>query len=129
MALNILIVEDEPLIALDLQTIVEDADHHLIGIADTMGRALALATGTNVDVAIMDIELATMPDGIETARRLRDEHGVRSLFVSANIEAATRAAASVLDPVGFIDKPFVARQILGALDPVHQELYPVLGQQ
>ncbi|WP_192845792.1 response regulator [Aureimonas sp. AU22] len=129
MPLNILIVEDEPLIALDLQTIIEDAEHHLVGIADTMGRALALATGANVDVAIMDIELATMPDGIETARRLREEHGVRSLFVSANIEVGTRAAAAVLDPVGFIDKPFVARQILGALDPVHEELYPALERQ
>jgi CheY-like chemotaxis protein len=118
MPLNILVVEDEPLIAMDLQTIIEDVGYRLAAIVDTMQGALAAAAAEPVDVAIMDIELATLPDGMETARRLREEHGVRSLFVSANIGAGLRAAASVLDAVGFIDKPFVALEIERALAPL-----------
>ncbi len=118
MPLRILIVEDEPLIALDVHTIVEDAGHTVAGCVDTMSQALAVAASGSVDVAIMDIELATEPNGVEAARRLRDEHGVRSLFVSASLNPEIRTSAAALDPVGFIDKPFAAPQILEALSPL-----------
>lgn len=83
----------------------------MAGCVDPLPGALAIATTEAIAIAIMQIELASLPDGVETARRLRDEYGVRCLFVSADIQASARAAASAFDPVGFIDEPLVALQI------------------
>lgn len=117
--LRVLIVEDEPLIAMDLQFILEDAHHIVVGIANSMTTALALADDhVPFDVAIMDVDLAGGSDGIETAGRLRDEHNVASLFVSGRLTEENRALAAEWRPVGFISKPFLDSQILDALKKV-----------
>jgi two-component system, response regulator PdtaR len=117
--LRVLIVEDEPLIAIDLQDILEDAGHTVVGIAPAMQQAIDLAAGAMpFDVAILDIDLAGCDDGIETAHRLRAEHGIDALFVSARIEEEARARELGWRPIGFIAKPFMETQILAALSRV-----------
>ncbi|ALN75712.1 MULTISPECIES: response regulator [unclassified Aureimonas] len=117
--LRVLIVEDEPLIALDLQDILQDAHHEVVGIANSMTTALTLAEAhVPFDVAIMDVDLADGSNGIKTAQRLRDEHNVASLFVSGRLTEENRAMAAEWRPVGFVCKPFLSSQILGALEKV-----------
>lgn len=117
MSLQVLIVEDEPLIAMHLRTILEDAGHQVAGTSTTMNGALSLAAkNPHLDLAIIDIVLANVSDGVATARRLREEHDVASLFVSANLTDRTVAMAAAWRPVGFIGKPFQEEAILAALD-------------
>lgn len=115
MTLNVMIVEDEALIAMDLEDLLLDAGHRVVGIADNMHRALEIAAVESIDVAIMDIDLAMDTNGIETARHLRERHDVASLFVSGRINDETRAMALEWKPVGFIGKPFQAHQITSLL--------------
>ncbi|WP_152048294.1 response regulator [Aureimonas psammosilenae] len=112
---RILIVENEPLIAHELEAIVEDEGYEVVGIAATMTRALRMAAGARVDVAIIDIRLAGGDSGLETARRLRADHDVASLFVSANITEKVMALALDWAPIGFIGKPYNADAVLAAL--------------
>lgn len=116
MSLRVLIVEDETLIALHLVSILEDNGHAVIGIATTMASALDIARANPaIDLAVMDVDLAAGPDGVETARRLRQDHDVASLFVSATLTEEVRARAAAWHPVGFISKPFGEREIVRAI--------------
>ncbi len=117
--LRVLIVEDEPLIAMDLHDILEDAGHTVIGIAQAMQQALDIAASSRpFDIAILDIDLAGSDDGIETAHRLRAEHGIDALFVSAWVYEEARARSLGWQPIGFISKPFMEAQILAAIKGV-----------
>jgi two-component system, response regulator PdtaR len=102
---RVLIVEDELLIALDLEDVLIAAGHEVVGLAADMEQALELAETHRPDLAIMDINLARGTNGIETARRLREQLDVPSLFVSGNLDSRTRRVAAECRPLGFMVKP------------------------
>lgn len=112
---NILIVEDDAWIAADLDALLEDAGYTVVGFAADMTAALAIAAKAPVDVAIMDVKLASGASGLETALRLREQHDVASLFVTAQNSETLRSAAAPSRPIGFIDKPYAAGSIVTAL--------------
>ncbi|MBE7186157.1 MAG: response regulator [Methylobacterium mesophilicum] len=125
MPLRVMIVEDEPTIALQLESIVEEAGHEVVGIAPDMRAALRIATANpHLDLAVMDIDLASQPDGVVAARRLREDHDVASLFVSANIDDEVRARALAWGPVGFIGKPFREADIVTAISALASRVPP-----
>lgn len=117
MPLRVMIVEDEMLLALDLEDMLVDAGHTVVGQASDMLQALALAETVQgaVDVAIMDVNLARGTNGVETAAVLRSRWDVPSLFVSANLDERTRALAQAFKPVGFVGKPYSEREVLSSL--------------
>ncbi len=79
---DILIVEDEALIALDLQTILLDAGHNVVGIAADCEAALAMADRHRPSVALVDLCLATDLDGLTLAHELERRHHNRVIFVT-----------------------------------------------
>ncbi|WP_062010779.1 response regulator [Aureimonas sp. AU4] len=112
MPLRVMIVEDEALIAIELEDIVERVGHVVVGIAGTVDHALQIAAASGpVDLAIMDVALAGQESGLDAARRLRAAYDVPCLFVSARTDAFTRAAANEWQPLGFVDKPFTRGDI------------------
>ncbi|WP_161992573.1 response regulator [Aureimonas leprariae] len=104
-AKRVLIVEDELLIALDIEDVLISAGHEVVGVAADMHQAMELAEAFRPDLAIMDVNLARGTNGIETARRLRERLDVPSLFVSGNLDAKTRKVAADCRPLGFVMKP------------------------
>lgn len=119
MSMSVVIVEDEALIALDLEGIVEDAGFTVAGIATDMGEALAIVAKSAVDLAIVDLRLAKGSSGLETARHLRMDHKVPTLFVSGTMNDEIVKQALTLAPVGFVEKPFTPTQIQQPLDAAH----------
>lgn len=117
MPLRVLIVEDEMLLALDLEDMLVDAGHAVVGQASDMHQALALAERLEggIDVAIMDVNLARGTNGVETAAGLRQRWNVPSLFVSGNLDERTRERAMEWQPVGFVGKPYSEREVLSSL--------------
>ncbi|WP_320201637.1 response regulator [Agrobacterium sp. rho-13.3] len=117
MPLRVMIVEDEMLLALDLEDMLVDAGYTVVGQASDMPQAIALAetVGGSVDVAIMDVNLARGTNGIETAGALRQRWNIPSLFVSGNLDERTRAAAQEWQPIGFVGKPYSEREVLSSL--------------
>lgn len=105
MTYRILVVEDEALISLDLVDMLEGAGFQTVGVARDMPTALALAKENTVDLATMDVQLAGGTDGIETALRLKATYEIRSVFVSASLDAKARERAAPAEPAGFFDKP------------------------
>ncbi|OLP59765.1 hypothetical protein BJF93_21865 [Xaviernesmea oryzae] len=117
MPLRVMIVEDEMLLALDLEDMLAEAGHTVVGQASDMAQALSLAeaVGGGVDVAIMDINLARGSNGIETAAALRERWDIPSLFVSGNLDERTRELGASLRPIGFVGKPYAEREVLASL--------------
>jgi DNA-binding NarL/FixJ family response regulator len=112
---EILIVEDQALIAIHLQDLVEEAGQPVSAIAHDAREALAAAARQRPAFAIMDLRLAHGESGIDLARQLYQLYRVRCLFVSANIGDDVRQQVADLEPLGFIGKPFLAAEVIAAV--------------
>jgi DNA-binding NarL/FixJ family response regulator len=115
MAATVLIVEDQTLIAWHLSDVIEGAGHRVLAIARDPAEAMKAAAKQRPDFALMDIRLHGGTSGLEAARMLYECWGVRSIFLSANLDAATRAQAERMHPLGFVGKPFLPAQVLEAV--------------
>ena len=104
--LRVLIVEDEVLIAMHLETTMEDMGLEVCGIVATGADALDMAAATQPDLILMDVNLRGAMDGVEAARWVCDGSDTRIIFVTAygdpqtlrRIEAATPRAPVLHKP-------------------------------
>lgn len=115
MSLRVLIVEDEFLIALDLCATLKSFGHEVVGTAQDVTSCMREAEAHRPDIALMDIRLANGDTGIEASSRLFNELGVRCLFLSGNLDEATRDLLSAFEPVGYIGKPVMPHKLRKAL--------------
>lgn len=111
--MRILIVEDDPLIALDLQIIVEGEGHEVLGPVATLAEARA-SLNEGFDFAFLDVDVV---DGrtFEVATRL-NERGVPFAFISASRRSELPRH---LDGVSFIPKPFTESAVVRTLSAAH----------
>ena len=110
--LRVLIVEDEILIALELESLLQDCGHEVVGAAASSADAVGLAEALRPELAFVDIHLSDGPTGIEVARRLSGDLGVTVLFMTANAKRIPEDCAGAL---GVIAKPYNERGVRRAL--------------
>ncbi|KQP33978.1 response regulator [Methylobacterium sp. Leaf104] len=110
--LRILVVEDEVLIALELECLLDDLGHVTVGVAGSSAEAIALGQATAPDVAFVDIHLIDGPTGVDVARALSADPNVTVVFMTAN---AKRIPDDFAGAVGVIAKPYSERVVAGAL--------------
>ena len=84
--MKILIIEDEPFIALDLETAVQAQAHQVVGVADSLQSALTLARTRAVDGALIDLRLRDGFTGPTIAETLKAEFGMPFAFITGNVE-------------------------------------------
>ena len=114
--LRVLIVEDEALIGLHLQSVLRDLGHSVSGIAPSLRTALAVAAGTPSDLAIVDVGLVgDGGDGIDTAAALRDRYGIPSLLMTGASFDEFGDRIKEANPVGLLTKPYTEEDIANAL--------------
>ena len=113
--MKVLIVEDEVLIAMHLAA-RDRVGHEVCATALSAAEAMARAAAYRPDVALMDVRLAYGGSGIDAAGELLRLHGVRCIFLSANLDETTRTAVLVHDPVDFVDKPILPILLQRALE-------------
>jgi diguanylate cyclase (GGDEF)-like protein/PAS domain S-box-containing protein len=113
---NILIVEDEKIIALDLQRRLERFGYSVVGMASDGEEAISLAGERSPDIILMDIMLAGSMDGIEAAKQIRAELGIPVIFLTAYTDEKTLERAKEVEPFGYILKPFKERELYTTID-------------
>lgn len=111
--LRVLIVEDEAILALEIELILRELGHTVVGSAMDAQRALALATEHPVDLALIDMNLRDGLSGPDIARRLVRERQVNVIFLTANPELIPDGFAGAL---GALPKPFDERGIQGIVE-------------
>lgn len=113
--LKILIVEDEALLALELESEVEAAGHDVVGQAATSAAAFELIERYKPDFAFVDIQLQDGPTGIDIGRRLRGED-IPFVFVTGNLK---RIPDDFAGAIGAIEKPYTMNGLQNALEYLH----------
>ncbi len=114
-ARRVLIVEDEHIVQLHLRMILQDLGYEVTGVASTSAEALSSAQRDEPQLVLMDVRLAGGPDGIETARELRERHDLDVVFLTAYADEHTVRRAQAVGAVGYLVKPFSKPQLRAAL--------------
>jgi len=109
--LNILIVEDEVLLAMELESEVEDAGHIVVGTAVDSRQAIELIDTTAPQFAFLDIQLLDGPTGIDVGRYLSAK-AIPFVFVSGNLKRIPEDFAGAL---GAIEKPYTMNGLQNAM--------------
>jgi DNA-binding NarL/FixJ family response regulator len=108
----ILVVEDDFLIAADVESSLRSAGFDVCGVATSADEAVSLARIHRPALAIMDIRLVGKRDGIDAALELRRELGLRCIFVSAHADEDTRRRAEPAEPLGWMPKPYTMSSLI-----------------
>lgn len=113
---SILIVEDEPIIAADLQDRLTELGYQVLANVDSGEGALLQARNQVPDLILMDIKLAGKLDGIETALLLRKMTNASLVFLTSNSDNATFHRARQARPQAFLSKPYRGRDLIHAIE-------------
>ena len=116
--LRVLVVEDEAIIAMEIEMMLQDLGAEVVGIAMTAEEAVRLAETHRPACATMDIRIKGERDGVSAAIEIYDRLGIRSIFVSAFGNDETRARAASARPFAWVKKPFDLDALKSALDRV-----------
>ena len=103
-ATDVLIIEDETLIAIDLESLVESLGHKVMGIARTHTEAVSLARASQPGLILADIRLADMSSGLEAVNELLQSFEVPVVFITAYPEQLLTGQRP--EPAFLITKPF-----------------------
>jgi two-component system, response regulator PdtaR len=113
-SVNLLFVDDDRLVLATLSKSLRDAGYE-VATAESGEAALLLAAQQLFDLAVLDIRMPGL-SGIETAQRLRDEHGVSTLFLSAYGERELVEQAATGGGLGYVVKPVDVVQLIPAIE-------------
>ncbi len=112
-ATRVLIIEDEPIIAMDLESIVNDLGHEVAGIAVTRDEAVAMAHANRPGLVLADIQLANASSGIDAVRDILGEFSVPVIFITAFPERLLTGERP--EPTFLITKPFQRSTVKAAI--------------
>ena len=115
--LKVLIVEDEALLAMELEGLIEEAGHAVVGWATSSSEARALVDTTDADLAFLDVNLTDGPTGVDVAEYIRASGASTVVFLTANPKRLPEHFAGA---VGVIAKPFTMTGLMGALRYLHE---------
>ena len=110
---DVLIIEDEPIIAMDLETIVRDLGHNVTGVAVTRDEAVTQARAQRPGLVLADIQLADDSSGIDAVKDILSEFQVPVIFITAFPERLLTGERP--EPTFLITKPFQRSTVKAAI--------------
>jgi CheY-like chemotaxis protein/DNA-directed RNA polymerase specialized sigma24 family protein len=110
---RVMVIEDEPIIALDLEAIVGELGHEVVGVADTRDAAVALALAEKPDLVLADVQLADGSSGIDAVRDILAAFDAPIIFITAFPERLLTGARP--EPTFLISKPFEVETVQAAI--------------
>lgn len=115
-AASILIVEDEGIVARDLQETLTRLGYHITGIACEGAQAVHMAERLQPELVVMDVSLRGELDGIQAARLIQQRSPVPIIFLTGHRDTETLQRAVLTGPVGYLVKPFQEAELHGAIE-------------
>jgi DNA-binding NarL/FixJ family response regulator len=110
--ISILIIEDEPLIAEDINQTCLENNLYVAGVAYTKKKAFEILETKKVDYVLLDIQLGDKRDGLEIGQQLTDDYFIPFSYITSFSDTKTLAEAKGTKPSGYLTKPFRNRDIL-----------------
>ena len=112
---QILIVEDESIVALDIQNRLRRLGYTVAGFVASGEDAIVKTAEIKPDLVLMDIKLKGAMDGIEAAGQIKAKFGTPSIYLTAFADEATLQRAKETEPLGYLIKPFEERELLATI--------------
>ena len=113
---NILVLEDEGIVAMALEDTLESQGYGVAGLADNGREALDIMKRNSVDLALLDIHVKGDWDGVETARKLTGLKDIPFIFLTAFSDEETISRARDTMPHAYLVKPYQPQNLLIAID-------------
>jgi len=113
---NVLVVEDEGVTALDISQSLQHLGYGVLGTCDTGEAAVQRAGELKPDLILMDIMLKGTMDGITAAAQIRAQRNVPVVFLTAYADEGTLSRAKITDPYGYVLKPFEEAELRTAIE-------------
>jgi CheY-like chemotaxis protein len=127
LAAQVLIIEDEPIIGLDLTRVVRELGHTVVGVAATRSEAVALVQQTRPGLVLADVRLADGSSGIDAATDILRSFDIPVIFITAFPEHLLTGDRP--EPAFLITKPFreeAVKALIGQALFFHQAADPAL---
>ncbi len=109
--IKILVVEDETILAKDIQICLRKLGYTVSGIASSGEETIQKVTDVRPDLILMDIKIKGDMDGIETAAHIKESFNIPIVYLTAHADDATLTRAMITEPYGYILKPFEDRDL------------------
>lgn len=113
---HILIVEDEAIVASDIQYSLHKLGFFVTGVAASGELALSMIKSSQPDLILMDIMLQGKLSGLDTAELIMKTYSIPIIFLTAYVDEVTLSRAKKCEPFGYIIKPFKETQLQTAIE-------------
>jgi DNA-binding NarL/FixJ family response regulator len=113
---RVLIVEDDPVIAADIEIYLQSMDYFVCGKAYKMSRAFDLLSTTYPDIVLLDINLSGGQEGIDLGRFINEKYQIPFVFLTSYADKNTIQEAKQVEPAGYIVKPYNEKDLFAALE-------------
>ena len=104
--LNVFIVEDESIVAKDIQNSLTKLGYNVVGTANNGKDALEKISEIEPDLVLMDIQIKGNMSGIEVSEKIKERLHIPVIFLTAYADEGTLSRAKITEPYGYILKPF-----------------------
>jgi len=108
---RILIIEDEAIIAMEVESQLQGLGYEVTSIVDTGKKAIEKAEADKPDLMLMDIRINGEMDGIEAAEVIRNKFGIPVIFSTAYLDQERIERAKITMPFGYVLKPTQERDL------------------
>ena len=113
---KILVVDDESIIANDIQDMLKDEGYDVPAIASSGEEAIKKAEEIKPDLVLMNIGLKGDMDGIDAAAHIHNRFNIPIVYVTAYMDEKRLERAKVTEPFGYIIKPFEDKELSSAIE-------------
>ncbi|MBT3226100.1 MAG: PAS domain S-box protein [Deltaproteobacteria bacterium] len=113
---RILIVEDETIIAMEVESQLQRLGYEVTSVVDTGEKAISKAESDKPDLILMDIRIKGEMDGIDTAEEIRNKFGIPVIFSTAYLDEERIERAKITMPFGYVLKPIQEREFKVTLE-------------
>ena len=114
--IKILIVEDNVIIADDMQSMLEEIGYEIVDNVIVYEQAVEVLKTQEVDLVLIDIILASDKTGIDLGKHIRDSYNIPFIFVTSNSDRATVENAKTVQPNGYLVKPFEQQDLYTSIE-------------
>jgi PAS domain S-box-containing protein len=113
---QILVVEDNPIVAGMIRRFLTKSDYGIAGIVTTGEQAVEMAGQSMPDLALMDVQLAGKMDGIAAARLIGEKFHIPAIYLTGSSDAETIARAASTEAYGYLLKPVQERDLIKTVE-------------
>ncbi|MEM9362597.1 MAG: response regulator [Bacteroidota bacterium] len=114
--IKILIVEDNVIIADDMQSMLEEIGYEIVDNVIVYEQAIDVLKNNEVDLVLIDIILASDKTGIDLGKHIRQHYNIPFIFVTSNSDRATVENAKTVKPDGYLVKPFEQQDLYTSIE-------------